>query len=144
MAYQLSFFGRCDEAPASEVICRLLDELLATGDPLLGEVRGPIVPVDAIAAYRLATMKSAETTAADWLDLEVHVGIAHNADVVIGADPDAEHGIWGSDLYAVVMLSGGNPDWALVNRIWSVLERLWSAVAWDEHSGFDLSYEVPG
>lgn len=94
MAYQLSFFGRCDEARASDVICRLLDELLATGDPLLGEVPGPIVPVDEIAAYRLATMTPAETAAADWLDLEVHVGVAYNADVVIGADPGAEHGIW--------------------------------------------------
>lgn len=29
------------------------------------------------------------------------------------------------------------------DRIWSMLERLWSAVAWDEHSGFDLSREIP-
>ncbi len=128
MVYRLSFFGRCDEEPAPDVICRLLDELTATGAPLLGEVRGPIVPTGEIAGYRPATMAPEKTATADWLHLEVHVGVAHNADIVIGADPDAEHGIWGSDLYAVITLSGGNPDWMLVDRIWSVLERLWSAV----------------
>jgi len=141
--YRLSFFGRCDEEPAPDVICRLLDELLATGGPLLGEVRGPVVPVDDVAAYRLATMTSEGTAAADWLYLEVHVGIAHNAETVVGVDPDAEHGIWGSDLYALISLSGENPDWPLVERIWSGLERSWSAVAWDEQSGFDVAREIP-
>lgn len=144
MVYRLSFFGRCDEEPAPGVICRLLDELLAAGSPLLGELRGPVVPVDDVAAYRLATMTPEGAGAADWLYLEVHVGIAHNADVVIGVDPDAEHGVWGSDLYAVISLSGGDPDWVLVDRICAALERLWSAVAWDEQSGFDLTRSVSG
>jgi hypothetical protein len=46
--------------------------------------------------------------------LEVQVGVARNADMVIGVDPNAEHGIWGRDLYAGISLSVGNPDWALV------------------------------
>lgn len=139
MVYRLSFFGRCGGQTAHEVIGLLLDEVLADGVPVLGEVRGPVVPVDEIAIYRLATMTHEREAAADWLTLEVHTGVAYNADTVIGVDPDAEHGIWGSDLYAMVSLSGGDPDWALVERIWSALERLWSAVAWDGHSGFDLS-----
>lgn len=143
MVYRLSFFGRCGEQSAQDAVDVLLGEVLAEGAPVLGEVRGPIEPVDEIAAYRLATMTADAQAAADWLYLEVHVGLAHNADVVIGVDPDGEQGIWGSDLYAVVELSGGNPDWVLVKRIWSALERLWSAVAWDEASGFDVSHEVP-
>jgi hypothetical protein len=142
MVYRLSFFGRCGEQTAQDVIGRLLDEVLADGAPILGEVRGPVASVDEIAAYRLATMTREREAAADWLTLEVHTGVGHNAETVIGVDPDAEHGIWGSDLYAVISLSGGDPDWALVDRIWSALERLWSAVAWDEQSGFDLSRPV--
>ncbi|WP_157436698.1 hypothetical protein [Actinospica robiniae] len=121
----------------------LLDELLADGAPVLGEVRSPVTPVDEIAAYRLATMTHERAAAADWLSLEVHTGVAHNAETVIFADPDAEHGIWGGDLYAMISLGSGDPDWALVERIWSALERLWSVVAWDEHSGFDLSRGTP-
>lgn len=143
MVYRLLFFGRCGEQEAQAVIGLLLNEVLADGAPILGEVRGPIVPVDEMAAYRLATMTPEARPAADWLSLEVHVGVAHNAEMVIGVDPDAEYGIWGSDLYAEISLSGGDPDWALVDRIWSVLERLWSAVAWDEQSGFEVSRVIP-
>lgn len=143
MVYRLSFFGHCGEVKAKAVISRLLDEVLADGAPVLGEVCGLVMPVDEIAAYRLATMAPEGTAAADWLSLEVHIGVAHNAEMVIGVDPDAERGIWGSDMYAVISLSGGDPDWALVDRIWSVLERLWSAVAWDEQSGFGLARGSP-
>ena len=87
MVYRLLFFGRCGEQDAQDAVGRLLDEVLADGDPLLGEVCGPVMPVDEIAAYRLATR---------------------------------------------------TPEGS-----WSMLERLWSAVAWDEHSGFDLSREIP-
>jgi hypothetical protein len=91
----------------------------------------------------LATPDADGSAAADWLTLELHIGVEFNADMVIGIDPDAEHAIWGSDLHAVVSLSGANPDWELVDRIWSTLELLWSAIAWDEQSGFAISRHVP-
>jgi hypothetical protein len=63
-----------------------------------------------VAAYRLVTPDSYGSAVADWLTLEVHVGVEFNANVVIGIDPDAEHTICGSDLHAEISLSGANPD----------------------------------
>ncbi|MBR7825117.1 hypothetical protein KDK95_02275 [Actinospica sp. MGRD01-02] len=143
MVYRLSFFGRCGEQNAQDAIGRLLDEVLTDGASVLAEVCGPVMPVDEVAAYRLATRTPEGMAEGDRLTLEVHLGVAHNAEVVIRIDPDDARGIWGSDLYAVISLSGGHPDWVLVDRIWAALERLWSAVAWDEQSGFDLSRGIP-
>jgi hypothetical protein len=139
MAYRLQFFCRSGEATARDALSRLLGDLLASGPPILGEVAGPIMPGLELAAMRLATMTAENKAMADWLILEVHVGIRHNAATVIEVDPEDEHAIWGSDLRAEITISGDNPDWALLNRIWSALETLWSAVAWDEISRFDVS-----
>lgn len=65
------------------------------------------------------------------------------AEDVIGVDPDDAHGVWGSDLMAVVTLSGDRPDWPLVEHLWTVLERQWSAVPWDSTSGFEITAESP-
>ena len=141
MVYRLHFFATTGEDSGQEVMNRILDEVMASGQPLLGEWLGPFV--DEVAAYRITASGSNGFAAAYWLTLELHVGVEFNADTVIGIDPDAEHLIWGSDLHATVSLSGANPDWELVDRIWSALERLWSAVAWDEQSGFDLTRHTP-
>lgn len=141
MVYRLHFFATTGEDSGQAAINRLLDELVASGRAVLGEWRGPFV--DEVAAYQLATPSSDGSAAADWLTLELHVGVDFNADTVIEIDPDAEHAIWGSDLHAEVSLSGANPDWELVDRIWSTLERLWSAIAWDEQSKFKISRHVP-
>jgi hypothetical protein len=81
-----------------ESLERSLDELLASGDPLLGEWLGPFV--DEVAAYSLATKGPAGQALADSLTLEIHAGVAFIAESVIGADPDCEHGIWGCDDHA--------------------------------------------
>ncbi|MGW5355314.1 hypothetical protein ACWERV_32945 [Streptomyces sp. NPDC004031] len=106
------------------------------GGPVLGEWLGPFV--DEVAAYRLATEGDAERPVADWLTLDVHVGVEWLAESVIAADPDNEAGTWGSDLLATVTLSGNSPDWALVNRIWDTIINLWPTVPWDEMSGFQI------
>lgn len=80
---------------------------------------------------------------ADWLTLNLSVGVEYNADFVIHADPGDERGIWGSDLLAELILSGRSTDWPLVKRIWVVLATLWSAVAWDEMSGFEITEDAP-
>lgn len=48
MAYQLNFFCRSGEAKGDEALDRLLDYLLETGEPLVGEWQGPYV--DPVAA----------------------------------------------------------------------------------------------
>jgi hypothetical protein len=82
--------------------------------------------------------------AAGWLTLQFSVGVKYNAESVIGASPDGEHGIWGSDLLAELTLSGNDTDWPLVERIWAALAALWSAIAWDEMSGFEANNDVLG
>ena len=142
MAYQLSFFCRAGEETGQGALARLLDELLSTGGPLHGKWLGPYV--EEVAAYKLVTKAHAGQVVPGRLTLEIHVGVAFIAESVIQADPDGEHGIWGCDLLATITLSGGDPDWALVNRIWAVLGRLWSAVPWDEMSGFEITGEASG
>jgi hypothetical protein len=141
VAYYLSFFCRAGEDTGQAALERLLDELLANGAPLLREWRGPYV--DAVAAYSLATRGSSGEPAADWLTLEIHVGVRFIAESVIAASPNDEQGIWGSDLLATVTLSGDSPDWPLVDRIWTALVDLWSAVPWDETSGFEIGTMNP-
>jgi hypothetical protein len=129
---------------------RVLDALLENG-PLLGEYLGPPEPqpgewlgseTDAIHRFMLATGTESEGPAADYLLLEIQVGVRFIAEDVIAADLNDDHGVWGSDLMAVVTLSGDHPDWPLVDRIWTALESLWSAVPWDEMSGFGIAAET--
>lgn len=118
VVYRLRFFCRADEVNAEEALGRLLDELLATG-PLLGEWLGPYA--EGVATYSLATSGPGSIAVADWLTVELHLGVAEIADTVISADPDCERGIWGCDLLATISLSGDAPDWRLVARIWWAL-----------------------
>ncbi|MBF9069067.1 hypothetical protein [Streptacidiphilus fuscans] len=53
MAYQLSFLCRSGEERGDAALDRLLDHLLETGEPLVGEWLGPFV--DRVAAFRLGT-----------------------------------------------------------------------------------------
>ena len=69
---------------------------------------------DRVDACELATDNDSEMPAAGWLVLQFYVGVRYNADSVIRADPDDEHGIWGSDLQAELPLTGSDTDWALV------------------------------
>jgi hypothetical protein len=141
VTYQLSFFCSAGEESGQAALERLLDEVLSTGGPLLGEWLGPFV--EEVAAYELATKAHGGQAVPGWLTLEIHVGVAFIAESVIQADPDCEHGIWGCDLLATITLSGGEPNWALVHRIWAALAKLWSAVPWDEMSGFEIAEGVP-
>ncbi|WP_433176539.1 hypothetical protein [Actinoallomurus sp. CA-150999] len=130
----------------------LLDEILKNG-PLYGECIGPPTPgpgqwegpeQEAITAFRLATSPDGISRTSDYLLLEIHVGVRFIAETVMAADLNDEHGVWGSDLLAIITLSGDRPDWALVERIWTALEGLWSVVPWDEMSGFDISAKTEG
>ncbi|MFD0258498.1 hypothetical protein ACFVH7_09510 [Kitasatospora indigofera] len=142
MAYQLTFFCRSDEENGQAAISRLLNELLPAGDLRLCTQRpGPYV--DEVAVCSLATRGPAGDPMADWLALEVHVGVEWIAESVIAASPGDDQGIWGCDLLATVTLTGESPDWPLVNRIWKVLVRLWSATPWDEMSGFEIATGMP-
>ena len=141
VTYQLSFFCRAGEETGRAALERLLDEVLGTGGPLLGEWLGPFDPE--VAAYRLATKAHPGQEVPGRLNLEIRVGVASIAESVFEADPDGEHGIWGCDLLATIMLSGGDPDWSLVHRIWAALAELWAAVAWDEMSGFAIAVGGP-
>ncbi|TYB49310.1 hypothetical protein [Actinomadura chibensis] len=151
MAYQLSFFCRADEENGAAAMDRVLDALLEDGSGLYGEYIGPPRPgpvqwegpeQEAIAAFRLATSPEGPERLFDDLLLEIHVGVRFIAETVIAADPDDEHGVWGSDLLAIITLSGERPDWALVERIWTIVESVWSAVPWDETSGFDVAQKT--
>ncbi|MFB6960219.1 hypothetical protein ACFCYB_25170 [Streptomyces sp. NPDC056309] len=142
VAYQLSFFCRSGGERGDEALDRLLDYLLESGDPLVGEWTGPFE--DSVAAFGLGTGSSdSDRPVADLLTLEVHVGVAEIAESVIAASPNDEWSIWGCDLLATVTLSGNNPDWALVHRIWAALVSLWKAVPWDESSGFEIAARAP-
>lgn len=141
MTYQLSFFCRAGEETGRAALERLLDEVLGTGGPLMGEWLGPFDPE--VAAYRLATKAHPGQEVPGRLNLEIHVGVASIAESVFEADPDGEHGIWGCDLLVTIALSGGDPDWALVHRIRAALAELWTAVAWDEMSGFAIAVGGP-
>ncbi|MEO3867491.1 hypothetical protein ABGB18_01530 [Nonomuraea sp. B12E4] len=142
VAYRLNFFCRAGEQAGQVALERLLDDLLASGDPLLGKWQGPFNS-DEVAACSLATRGPAGQALADWLTLEVHAGDAFIAESVMSADPQDEHGIWGCDLIATIILNGTFPDRALVNRIWAALVKLWSAVPWDETSGFEVAGGAP-
>lgn len=97
-----------------------------------------------MAAFQLTTKAHSGQEAPGRLNLEIHVGVAFIAESVFQADPDGEHGIWGCDLLATIMLSGGDTDWApVVHRIWAALAKLWSAVPWDEMSGFAIAEGGP-
>ncbi|GIH22683.1 hypothetical protein Aph01nite_09930 [Acrocarpospora phusangensis] len=141
MAYYLRFFCRAGEQVGQAAMERLLDELLDSGDPLLGEWHGPFV--DEVAASGLATKGPDGQARADWLTLEMHAGVAFIAESVIEVDPDCEYGIWGCDLLATITLSGDNPDGVLVKRIWAALVKLWSAVPCDDISGFEIASDAP-
>ncbi|MFD4656119.1 hypothetical protein ACFWP2_10880 [Kitasatospora sp. NPDC058444] len=141
MAYRLTFFCRSGEETGLAAVSRLLDELLPAGALLMTERSGPFV--DEVAVCSLATRGPAGSPVADWLTLEVQVGVAWIAESVIAASPDDEHGIWGCDLLATVTLSGNAPDWPLVDRIWTALVHLWDATPWDEMSGFGIARDRP-
>lgn len=150
MAYQLSFFCRAGEETGAAAMDRVLDELLEDG-PLYGEFISSPLPApghwegpeqEAIASFRLAASPEGVGRTSDDLLLEIRVGVRFIAETVMAADLNDEHGVWGSDLLAVITLSGDRPDWALVERIWTSLEDLWSVVPWDETSGFDVAAET--
>lgn len=141
MVYCLSFFCRAGEETGRAALERLLDELMVSGAPLLGEWHEPYV--DAVAGCSLVTQGPCGKPAADRLMLDLHVGVRSIAETVLAASPDDEHGIWGSDLLATLTLSGNNPDWPLLDRIWQALADLWSAVPWDETSGFEIATSYP-
>ena len=143
MAHQLSFFCRAGEESGQEAMSQLLDAVLETGHQLVAEVYSPLFQ-DGTAVYRLRTTGAdASTPGADWLTLAVHVGIAAVADSVVAASPNGDHGIWGSDLLAVVTLSGDSPDWLLLERIRGATARLWGGIPWDETSGFEIADGAP-
>ncbi|MEU8118918.1 hypothetical protein AB0C21_09420 [Spirillospora sp. NPDC049024] len=149
MAYQLTFFGKATEQEtAAAAMDHVLDAMLESGPPLLGESLGPPPlqlgewsgpETEAVRSFKLATATEDMKPAADYLLLEIHVGMRSIADTVIAADPDNDHGVWGSDLLALLTLSGDRPDWPLVQRIWTTLEDLWRVVPWDEVSGFGIA-----
>jgi len=141
VAYQLTFFCRSGEANGQAAISRLLDELLPPDDLLLAHRSGPFV--DEVAVCSLATRGPAGSPAADWLTLEVHVGVEWIAESVTAVSPDNAQGIWGCDLLATVTLTGAAPDWPLANRVWDALLSLWSAAPWDETSGFEIAKSMP-
>ena len=141
MAYHLTFFCRSGEENPSSALAAFLAKLTETGDPVLIE-RPARDYVDEVGVCELATGNGSGMPASGWLLLQFSVGIKYNAQSVIGASPDDEHGIWGSDLMAELILSG-TTDWPLVNRVWAVLITLWSAIAWDEMSGFEASKDAP-
>jgi hypothetical protein len=129
---------------------RVLDALLENGPALLGTYLGPPEPqpgrsgpeTEAVHRFWLTTGTESEEPAADHLLLEISVGMRFIAENVLAADPNDDHGVWGSDLMAVITLSGDRPDWPLVDRIWSALEGLWPTVPWDGMSGFAIAAET--
>ncbi|MBE1533523.1 hypothetical protein [Actinomadura algeriensis] len=151
MTYRLVFFCKgAQEETAAVAMDRVLDTLLEDG-PLSGEYRGPPVPRpgewpelenDAVHAFKLVTATDKGKPAPDHLLFEIHAGMRFIAEDVMAADPDDDHGVWGSELMAVITLSGARPDWPLVDRIWTALETHWSTVPWDETSGFALASET--
>jgi hypothetical protein len=143
VAYYLTFFCRSGEETGSSALARFLSQLTATGAPVLIR-RLAEDYVDEVDVCELATDNGSGIPAAGWLILEFSVGVEYNAESVIHASPNDECGIWGSDLQAVLTLTGSDADWPLVKRIWTVLVTLWSAIAWDEMSGFEVNKDAPG
>lgn len=142
MAYYLTFFCRSGEENGSSALAAFLSKLAETGDPVL--VRHDAAGyVDEVDVCELATDNGSGMPMAGWLTLEFSVGVEYNAETVISASPNDEHGTWGSDLRAELTLSGSSTDWPLVNRVWAVLAALWPAIAWDEMSGFEVNKDAP-
>lgn len=135
MAYYLTFFCRSGEEDDSSALATFLSKRV------IPYWSGPAADYSGVC--ELATGDGSATPTADWLTLQFSVGTRHIADSVIGASPNDEHGIWGSDLRAELILSGNAADWPLVYRIWAVLITLWSATAWDEMSGFEINKGAP-
>jgi hypothetical protein len=108
------------------------------------EVNGSSALAAEVDACGLATDNGSGIAAAGWLPLHISVGITYNAQRVIHASHNGEHGTWGSDLLAELTLSGAITDWPPVEHIWAVLVALWSAIAWDEMSGFDANKDARG
>jgi len=143
VAYCLTFFCRSSEESGPSALSRFLAELTRTGDPVLIR-RTTADYADEVDACELATDNGSGTPTAGWVLLGLSAGVRYNAQSVIAASPDDEHGIWGSDLQAQLILSGVSTDWPLVKRIWAVLVTLWSAIAWDEMSGFEVNKDALG
>ncbi|MFD0854609.1 hypothetical protein ACFQ07_20395 [Actinomadura adrarensis] len=156
MAYRLTLFCKgVGEETGAGAMDRLLDVLLENGPPLFGEDAGlpPGEPwgvqregvmwlasqIHEIDQRRLVTATPDGRLTADFLHLELRAGVRFIAEDVIAVDPDDEHGVWGSDLIAIITLSGDRPDWPLTDRIWTALEGFGSVVPWDEMSGFELA-----
>ncbi len=143
VAYHLTFFCRSGQENGPAALASFLSKLTETGDPVL--IRRPAADyVDEVDVCELATDNGSGMPAAGWLVLQFSAGVRYNAESVISACPDDEHGIWGSDLLTELTLTGSDTDWPLVNRIWAVLVTLWSALAWDEISGFEINKDTPG
>jgi hypothetical protein len=138
VAYYLTFFCRSGEENGSSALARFLSELTETGAPIQIK-RTAFEYVDEVDVCKLATDNGSGAPAAGWVTLEISVGVEYNAQSVIHACPNDEHGIWGSDLRAELTLVGNETDWPLVQRIWAVLVTLWSAIAWDEMSRFEVN-----
>ena len=142
MAYRLTFFCRSGEKDGPSALATFLSKLTETGDPVL--VKRPAAGyADEVNVCELATGNGSAVPTSGWLILHFSAGIENNAQRVIHASPDDEHGIWGSDLLAELTLTGNTTDWPLVNRIWALLITLWSAIAWDEMSGFEANDDAP-
>ncbi|MFI6743790.1 hypothetical protein ACIBI9_63925 [Nonomuraea sp. NPDC050451] len=142
VAYCLTFYCRSGEEEGSSAMIQFLEALTSEDDRLLVEC-GTGDYLDQVAVCRLATDDGDGRPVADWLTLQLAVGVEYIAEHVIEKSPDDEHGIGGSDLEAEITLSGSSPDWSLVERIWTTLARRWLAVPWDEMSGFDVAVDGP-
>lgn len=142
MAYHLTFFCRSGEENPSSALATFLSKLAQTGDPVLVR-RCAGDYVDEVGVCELATDNGSAVPKSGWLILQFSGGTECNAQSVISASPNDEHGIWGSDLLVELILTGNTTDWPLVNRIWAVLITLWSAIAWDEMSRFEANKDAP-
>ena len=104
MAYSLTFFCRSEQEKGSTALASFLPKLTETGDRVL--IKHPAADyADQVDACEPATDNDSEMPAAGWLVLQLYVGVRYNADSVIRAGPDDEHGIWGSDLQAELPLT---------------------------------------
>jgi hypothetical protein len=115
VAYYLTFFCRSGEENGSSAMARFLSELPETGGPVLVK-HSAADYVDEVDVCRLATDNGSGAPEAGWVVLELSVGVEYNAQSVLRASPYDERGIWGSDLRAVLTLTGSNTDWPLAKR----------------------------
>ena len=116
MAYRLIFFCRSGEKDGLSALATFLSKLTKTGDLVL--VKRPAADyAGEVNVCELATGNGSAMPTSGWVILHFSAGIETNAQRVIHASPDDEHGVWGSDLLAELTLTGnhhrlaaGEPD----------------------------------